>query len=83
MLAERRTLALIGTQRREALLCLQDSWVQAKRKGKRGPRVESKEKACFPGGVELRLGRRKRKVAWGEAGQGRVGCAESSTVACT
>lgn len=45
MLAEGRMLSLIGRQRREAHLCLPDSWVQAKRKGKRGPRVESKEGA--------------------------------------
>lgn len=45
MLAERRVLALIGRQRREAHLCLPDSGVQAKRKGKSGPRVEGKEGA--------------------------------------
>lgn len=49
MLAERR-LALIGMQRREATLCLQDNWVQAKRKGRGGPRVGSKEKVGFTGG---------------------------------
>lgn len=72
MLAE-RTLALIGTQRSY----LQDNWVQAKRKGRRGQRIESKEKAGFTRGLESRQGRRKSEVAWGEvawgeAGQGRV-----------
>lgn len=52
MLAERR-LALIGRQRREAHLCLSDSWIQAKRKGKRDSRVESKERARPTGAVEL------------------------------
>lgn len=43
-LAERRGLALLGTQRREATLCLQDNWAQTRRKGRGGPRVGSKEK---------------------------------------
>lgn len=47
MLAERRRLALIGTQRRGATLCLQEHWVHAKRKGRGGLRVGSKEKAGF------------------------------------
>lgn len=49
-----RTLALIGRQRREGALCLQDNWVQAERKRRGGLRVESKEKAGFIQGVELR-----------------------------
>lgn len=50
MLAERRRLALIGTQRREAALCLQDHWVCSRRKGRGGLRVGSKEKAGFTRG---------------------------------
>lgn len=45
-------LALIGMQRREATLCLQDNWVQVERKGRRGPRAEGKEKAQR-GGVKV------------------------------
>lgn len=57
-------LALIGTQRS----CLQDNWVQAKRKGKRGRRRERKAKAGLTGGLESR----QERGGLGRGGQGRV-----------
>lgn len=53
----------MGRQRREAPLWPQDNWVQARRKRKRGPRAQSKEKADFSRGVELRGGSREREGA--------------------